>query len=97
MQEISHAAYSFCLNCSLKASNDRERSSTDRLLADVLAALGPYGVKGEIVRSVDRNQAKCAFRYGQGRRLAETQEENTGARHLRARTSDLAWSEWMRF
>ncbi|MER8571606.1 NAD(P)H-dependent oxidoreductase [Mesorhizobium sp. M1338] len=45
----------FALNCSLKASNDRERSSTDRLLADVLAALVPYGVKGEIVRSVDHD------------------------------------------
>jgi multimeric flavodoxin WrbA len=43
----------FALNCSLKASNDRKKSSTDRLLADVLAVLVPYGVKGEIVRSVD--------------------------------------------
>lgn len=45
----------FALNCSLKASNDREKSSTDRLLADVLAALAPYGVKGEIMRSVDHD------------------------------------------
>ncbi|TIN59399.1 MAG: NADPH-dependent oxidoreductase, partial [Mesorhizobium sp.] len=36
----------FALNCSLKASNDREKSSTDRLLADVLAALMQYEVKG---------------------------------------------------
>ncbi|ESY78152.1 multimeric flavodoxin WrbA [Mesorhizobium sp. LNHC221B00] len=45
----------FALNCSLKASADKEKSSTDRLLADLLAALVPHGVKGEIVRSLDHD------------------------------------------
>ncbi|RWN15757.1 MAG: NAD(P)H-dependent oxidoreductase [Mesorhizobium sp.] len=45
----------FALNCSLKASNDREKSSTDRLLADVLAALMQYEVKGEIVRALSHD------------------------------------------
>lgn len=45
----------FALNCSLKASGDKERSSTDRLLADVLAALAPYDVKGKIVRALDHD------------------------------------------
>ncbi|MCA0030242.1 flavodoxin family protein [Mesorhizobium sp. B263B2A] len=45
----------FALNCSLKASDDKEKSSTDRLLADLLAALVPHGVKGEIVRSLDHD------------------------------------------
>ena len=35
----------FALNCSLKAADDKERSSTDRLLADVLGALMQYEVK----------------------------------------------------
>lgn len=43
----------FALNCSLKAPNDDEKSSTDRLLADLLAALVPHGVKGEIVRALE--------------------------------------------
>jgi hypothetical protein len=34
----------FALNCSLKSSNDEEKSSTDRLLGDLIAALGKYGV-----------------------------------------------------
>lgn len=29
----------FALNCSLKASDEKEKSSTDRILADILAAL----------------------------------------------------------
>ena len=45
----------FALNCSLKASSDKERSSTDRLLADLLAALVPYQVKGKIVRALDHD------------------------------------------
>ncbi|MBZ9964592.1 flavodoxin family protein [Mesorhizobium sp. BR1-1-2] len=43
----------FALNCTLKASDDAERSSTDRLLADLLAAMVPHGVRGEIVRALD--------------------------------------------
>ena len=45
----------FALNCTLKASSDDEPSSTDKLLADMLAAMEPYGVHGEIVRVADHN------------------------------------------
>lgn len=45
----------FALNCSLKTPNDDEKSSTDRLLADLLAALVPHGVKGEIVRALEHD------------------------------------------
>ncbi len=41
------------LNCSLKASRNDEKSSTDKLLGDMLDALKPYGVSGEIVRVAD--------------------------------------------
>ncbi|MBZ9853563.1 NAD(P)H-dependent oxidoreductase [Mesorhizobium sp. CA13] len=43
----------FALNCTLKASDDAERSSTDRLLTDLLTAMVPHGVRGEIVRALD--------------------------------------------
>ena len=34
----------FALNCSLKVSSNGEKSSTDRMLEDILAALSPHGV-----------------------------------------------------
>lgn len=43
------------LNCSLKASDDDDKSSTDRLLSDLLSALKPHGVSGEIVRALDHD------------------------------------------
>ncbi|TKT80402.1 NAD(P)H-dependent oxidoreductase [Aquamicrobium sp. LC103] len=43
----------FALNCSLKASLDEEASSTDKMLSDLLDALEPYRVTGEIVRVLD--------------------------------------------
>jgi multimeric flavodoxin WrbA len=49
------ALTAFALNCSLKASDDEERSSTDRMLSDLLAALQQHGVKGEIVRALDHD------------------------------------------
>ncbi|TPJ39594.1 flavodoxin family protein [Mesorhizobium sp. B2-5-13] len=45
----------FSINCSLKASDDREKSSTDKLIADLLAALKPHGVEGEVVRALDHD------------------------------------------
>jgi multimeric flavodoxin WrbA len=45
----------FALNCTLKTTNDKEQSSTDRLLADLLAAMVTHGVKGEIVRALDHD------------------------------------------
>ena len=43
----------FALNCSLKSSSDSEPSSTDKLIADLLAALRPHGVTGDTVRVAD--------------------------------------------
>lgn len=45
----------FALNCSLKASSAEESSSTDKMLADLLAALEPLGVTCEIVRALDHD------------------------------------------
>lgn len=45
----------FALNCSLKSSDADERSSTDRMLADVLSALEPHGAEGEIARAADHD------------------------------------------
>ena len=42
-------------NCSLKSAQDREKSSTDVLLRQVLAAFSRYGAEGKIVRAVDHN------------------------------------------
>lgn len=43
------------LNCSLKASKDDEKSSTDKLLGDMLEAMKPFGVSGEVVRVADHD------------------------------------------
>ncbi|MBZ9678462.1 flavodoxin family protein [Mesorhizobium sp. ES1-1] len=43
------------INCSLKASGDKEKSSTDKIIADLLSALEPYGVKGEVIRALDHD------------------------------------------
>ena len=46
----------FALNCSLKTSGADEKSSTDRLLSDLIAALGKHAVTaGKIVRAADKN------------------------------------------
>jgi multimeric flavodoxin WrbA len=42
-------------NCSLKSARDKEKSSTERLLEDVLDALGEHGATGAVVRAVDHN------------------------------------------
>jgi multimeric flavodoxin WrbA len=51
------ALTAFALNCSLKSSAAEEKSSTDRLLGDLVAALEQYGVKtlDKPVRAADRN------------------------------------------
>lgn len=43
----------FAINCSLKASDASEKSSTDKLVGDMLGAMRPYGVSGEVVRGAD--------------------------------------------
>lgn len=45
----------FALNCSLKRSDAKEESSTDRMLSDILKAFEAHGVEGETVRAADRN------------------------------------------
>ena len=45
----------FALNCSLKSSSDEEKSSTDKMIADLLAALARYEVTGEVVRAADHD------------------------------------------
>lgn len=47
------ALTAFALNCSLKSGKDEEKSSTDRMLSDLLAALKQHEVEGEIARAVD--------------------------------------------
>lgn len=56
----------FALNCSLKASGDKERSSTDRLLAGFLAARVSYEVKGESCALDHDIKPLCTFGYGHG-------------------------------
>jgi multimeric flavodoxin WrbA len=43
----------FALNCSLKSSDASEKSSTDKMLADLLSAFDEHDVDGEIVRVLD--------------------------------------------
>ena len=45
----------FALNCSLKASDDSETSSTDKMLTDLLAELEKHDASGEIVRVLDHD------------------------------------------
>ena len=45
----------FALNCSLKSTKDEEKSSTDRMLSDLLGALNEHDVAGDIVRAVDHD------------------------------------------
>lgn len=49
------ALTAFALNCSLKTTEDEEKSSTDRMLSDLLAALKEHDATGEIARAVDHD------------------------------------------
>ena len=49
------ALTAFALNCSLKSTKDAEKSSTDRMLSDLLGALNEHDVAGDIVRAVDHD------------------------------------------
>jgi multimeric flavodoxin WrbA len=42
-------------NCSLKSGKAEEKSSTETLLMQLVAALAPFGVTSEIVRAVDHD------------------------------------------
>lgn len=43
----------FALNCSLKRSDAGEASSTDKMIADLFAALGKHGVSTSVERAAD--------------------------------------------
>ncbi len=43
----------FALNCSLKSTGASERSSTDKMISDIFAALAEHGVEGEVERAAD--------------------------------------------
>jgi multimeric flavodoxin WrbA len=49
------ALTAFALNCSLKASKASEKSSTDKMIEDLFAALGRHGVTGTVERAADFN------------------------------------------
>ncbi len=49
------ALRAFALNCSLKRSGAEERSSTDKMIDDLFAALAPYGVSGDRERAADHD------------------------------------------
>lgn len=59
------ALKAFALNCSLKKSDDEEKSSTDRMLSDLLGALKQHDVEGDIVRMLDR-EVKPGFLSDEG-------------------------------
>ena len=42
-------------NCSLKSARNKEKSSTDALLQQLMDELDKYGAKGAVVRAVDHN------------------------------------------
>ena len=42
-------------NCTLKSARDKERSSTEKLLQELLDALQEHGARGAVVRAVDHN------------------------------------------
>lgn len=43
----------FAINCTLKTSATEDKSSTDKLLHDLMSALKPHDVVGHIVRALD--------------------------------------------
>jgi multimeric flavodoxin WrbA len=51
----SRALKALALNCSLKKSRDREKSSTEVLLQQFIEALAEHDVEGETVRAADHN------------------------------------------
>jgi multimeric flavodoxin WrbA len=53
MPEQQDRLTAFALNCTLKSGDSEEESSTDRLIRDMLRAMEPHGVSGEVVRAAD--------------------------------------------
>ena len=53
MMAASKPLTAFALNCSLKGSKASEKSSTDKMIADLFDALKPHGVSGTSERAAD--------------------------------------------
>ena len=93
----------FALNCTLKASSDDEPSSTDKLLADMLAAMEPYGVHGEIVRVADTTSNRASEATGMTGRIFGSASSRRTSSSLACRFSWAShpaspsgcWSGWM--
>ena len=60
------ALKAFAFNCTLKSAHAKQKSSTEVLRRQLLEALAEHGVKGEIVRAVDR-AIKPGTEYNEGR------------------------------
>jgi multimeric flavodoxin WrbA len=45
----------FAINCSLRGEGQGDPSSTDKMIADLLAAMAAHGATGEVVRAVDHD------------------------------------------
>lgn len=45
----------FALNCSLRGSGSDQKSSTDRMITDLLDAMRPHGIIGEVERVADHD------------------------------------------
>ena len=61
MRRLKVAAF----NCSLKSESDREDSSTDVLLGQIMKEFAKLGAEGSVVRAVDRN-IKAGVRSDEG-------------------------------
>ena len=51
----NQALTAFALNCSLRPSGSDQPSSTDKMIVDLLAAMRPHGITGEVERVVDHD------------------------------------------
>jgi multimeric flavodoxin WrbA len=61
MRRLKVAAF----NCSLKSESDRENSSTDALLGQLMKEFAKLGANGSVIRAVDRN-IKAGVRSDEG-------------------------------
>ena len=70
----------FALNCSLKPSSKGEASSTDKMIADLFAALAPHGVSGETARVADHDvKSGVESDMGDGDEWPELRKKIVGA------------------
>jgi multimeric flavodoxin WrbA len=67
------------MNCTLKNSEDREKSSTEVLLTQLLEALKKEGVEGEMVRIADFN-VKPGVKSDEGKARAAVERGEADSR-----------------